>query len=172
MYHAWQQFPSGPFTDFFPLSGGSFSSPPILGRNLDGRLEVFCVGNDLAMWHAWQVDKNSYWSTMNSLGGGFKKLRPAIAPNIDGRLDIFNVGTDNAIWHANQVQANGHWNGWATLGGSFNIGPAVGRNADGRLRSSSSAPTGSSRTSGSRCGAATGRTTRRGVGASTTSPRC
>jgi len=33
-----------------------------VGRNQDGRLEVFGVGRDKSLWHNWQTAPNNGWS--------------------------------------------------------------------------------------------------------------
>lgn len=110
--------------------GGGVSSIAV-GRNLDGRLEVFARGTDSALWHTWQTTPNGGWSGWASLGGGILAT-PAIAANSDGRLEAFVQGTDGALWHNWQTTPNGAWSGWASLGGWL-ANPAVGRNHDGRL---------------------------------------
>ena len=40
-----------------------------VGRNADGRLEVFARGADGGIWHKWQTAPNNGWSGWASLGG-------------------------------------------------------------------------------------------------------
>src|SRR5262245_40572356 len=69
-----------------------------VGRNLDGRLEVFARGTDNAIFNNWQTAPNSTWSGWASLGGAL--TTPAtVGQNGDGRLEIFAIGMDNAVWH-------------------------------------------------------------------------
>lgn len=42
--------------------GGVITSNIAVGRNADGRLEVFARGTDNAVWHRWQVRPNNGWS--------------------------------------------------------------------------------------------------------------
>jgi len=49
--------------------GGVITSDPVVGRNQDGRLEVFARGTDDALWHNWQTVPNNGWSGWGSLGG-------------------------------------------------------------------------------------------------------
>ena len=40
-----------------------------VGRNADGRMEVFVRGTDNALWHKWQTTPNGGWSGWVSEGG-------------------------------------------------------------------------------------------------------
>ena len=40
----------------------------VVGRNADGRLEIFAVGDDNALWQKWQVAPNNGWSDWKTLG--------------------------------------------------------------------------------------------------------
>ncbi len=112
--------------------GGALASELAVGRNADGRLEVFVRGTDGALHHNWQVTPNGGWSGWNSLGGGITDS-PSVGSNADGRLEVFVRGTDGALHHNWQVTPNGGWSGWNSLGGGIVGRAAVGSNADGRL---------------------------------------
>lgn len=118
--------------------GGIIDGNLAVGRNNDGRLEVFGRGTDTsgAMYHNWQNTPNGTWSGWYSLGGVWSR-DPVVGRNSNGHLEVFAVqgGTDpnytNQLYHASQL--NG-WNGWSPLGGNWRVGlPGVNRNADGRL---------------------------------------
>jgi acylphosphatase len=109
--------------------GGQISMPTV-GRNADGRLEVFVQGTDGALWHIWQTAPNNGWSGWESLGGWI--TTPVVAQNADGRLEVFVRGSDGALWHIWQTAPNNGWSGWESLGGVISM-PTVGKNADGRL---------------------------------------
>jgi acylphosphatase len=111
-------------------SRGGAISMPVVGRNADGRLEVFVQGTDGALWHIWQTAPNNGWSGWHSLGGWI--TQPVVANNADGRLEVFVRGSDGALWHIWQTAPNGNWSGWHSLGGVMSM-PTVGRNKDGRL---------------------------------------
>jgi hypothetical protein len=50
-------------------AGGGFSATaPELGRNGDGRLELFAVARDGNLWHKWQTAASNGWSGWSSLG--------------------------------------------------------------------------------------------------------
>ena len=53
--------PNGSWSGFFSL-GGSWKGTPAVGRNADGRLEVFVEGRtDGRLWHNWQLVPNGTW---------------------------------------------------------------------------------------------------------------
>jgi C1A family cysteine protease len=112
--------------------GGVLTSRIAVGRNADGRLELFVRGTDGAVWHKWQVAPNSSWSGWASEGGVITS-NISVGQNADGRMELFVRGTDNALWHKWQTAPNSGWSGWASLGGVLTSDIAVERNADGRL---------------------------------------
>jgi uncharacterized delta-60 repeat protein len=113
------------------LEGGGFDV--VVGRNQDGRLELFVRGFDNALYHKSQLAPNSSaWGSWDTLGGGMDRI--AVANNADGRLEVFVRGNDGALWHRSQVAPNsGNWSGWSSLGGGFDQ-LCVGANADGRIQ--------------------------------------
>jgi photosystem II stability/assembly factor-like uncharacterized protein len=68
LYHSWQttKNDSTRWSSWEPLAGTSWplSSNPIVGSNLDGRLELFIVDRDNILQHRWQTTKNdsTKWS--------------------------------------------------------------------------------------------------------------
>ena len=118
----------GPWSGWNSLGG--WIDRLTVGKNQDGRLEVFARGSDGAVWHNWQVVPNGNWSGWNSLGGWVDIV--SVAANQDGRLELFARGADGAVWHNWQVAPNGNWSGWNSLGGWVDL-ISVGQNADGRL---------------------------------------
>jgi hypothetical protein len=129
-WDAWEDLgmPSGT-----PLTGVS------VGRNADGRLEVFSVSSDLNLWHRWETAPNGAWSAWESLGTPAPALlldRPVVGTNADGRLELFTVSRDAAgseAWHIWQDDASPTgWSAWESLGGNPG-GLDVAQNADGRL---------------------------------------
>ncbi len=114
-----------------------------MGKNADGRLEVFTVGSDGALWHIWQTTAGGNWYNTWFSSGKLSTsaeiyIGPAVIQNADGRLEVFTVGSDGALWHIWQNSPNGTWNTWTSFGTIPNVqfttaGPAVGKNKDGRL---------------------------------------
>jgi hypothetical protein len=53
---------------------------------------------------------------------------------MDGRLELFGaVPPQGWLLHTYQATPGGGWGAWLSLGGNLSNGPAVARNADGRL---------------------------------------
>ncbi|HXI22606.1 MAG TPA: Calx-beta domain-containing protein [Pyrinomonadaceae bacterium] len=103
-----------------------------VGKNSDGRLEVFVRGTDGALWHRAQTSPGSVtWGSWSSLGGWFDRL--AVARNADGRLQVFVRGADGALDTITQSAANSSsWSNWSWLGGWIdNLSAEI--NTDGRL---------------------------------------
>jgi hypothetical protein len=98
-----------------PLGATSLGVPAV-GRNADGRMEVFVRGRDRAVWHIWQTAPNGPFADWHSLGGGFNG-DPTIGTNSDGRMELFGRGLDNALWHMWQTAPSGPFTGsWLSLG--------------------------------------------------------
>lgn len=103
-----------------------------VGKNQDGRLEVFARGaEDFALWHIWEFSPGGNWSVWSSLGGKIDRL--AVESNQDGRFEVFarNIA-DQALWHIWQTSPNNGWSAWWSLGGQIDL-LAVEPNQDGRL---------------------------------------
>jgi hypothetical protein len=112
------------------LKGGTAMG---VGRNADGRLEVFARGTDNRLWHSWQAAKNAGpWSGFSSLSGAIVD-GPSVARSRTGRLHVFARGLDDTLQHIAQTAPNGPWGMWESLGGTVLATPAVARNKDGRL---------------------------------------
>jgi hypothetical protein len=92
-----------------------------VGKNADGRLEIFGVGDDNALWQKWQVAPNSGWSNWKSLGAPARDIsltdRFTVGKNQDGRQEVFVVGGDGNVWQIWQTAPNGGWSDWRKLGG-------------------------------------------------------
>ena len=112
--------------------GGVLTSDMAVGRNADGRLEIFARGLDNGLWHKWQTSAGGGWTGWASMGGVITS-EPIVAQNLDGRLEVFAKGLDNGVWHQWQTTPSGGGSGWYSMGGVITSRIAVGRNADGRL---------------------------------------
>jgi hypothetical protein len=116
-----------------------------VGRNADGRLEIFISGSDGTLWHTWQTTAGGSWNNpWFSLGPLWQGVAAGgiidVAMNIDGRLEVFTPASDGTFWHIGQIAPNGTWSSWSSLGMESSLGmldnlrfPVTGRNADGRL---------------------------------------
>jgi hypothetical protein len=123
-----------------------------VGRNADGRLEVFGTGaNSPEVWNVWQTSPNNGWSAWGSLGQvdaispGRSLLELAVGTNQDGRLEVF-VNKDDNLSHIAQTFPGNGWGPWGTLsdglalfltGETYFLGGitllGVASNLDGRL---------------------------------------
>ena len=70
----------------------------VVGRNADGRLEIFAIGDDHALWQKWQVAPNSGWvDTWKSLGtptpGPSLNDELTVGRNQDGRQEVFAIAS-------------------------------------------------------------------------------
>jgi hypothetical protein len=151
LYHMWQTTPGGSWSGWLSHgdpSGRGLVGPPALASNADGRLELFCVGDD-KLYHIWQTAPSGSWSGWFSQGQPSTNVRlesPALASNADGRLELFVVSGSGGgggnlyhIWQTtpNAIPPNGRWSGWSSLGDPSRGGlvgtPGLAPSADGRL---------------------------------------
>ncbi|MCB1249416.1 MAG: hypothetical protein KDB36_08410 [Acidimicrobiales bacterium] len=115
--------------------GMSTLGAPALGRNKDGRLEVFVVASTGRLWHRWQLVPNGGWSAWQDLGGSLAPdATPALGTSPDGRQEVFIRSSTGSLHHIFQTVPNGGWSAWGDRGGATTSKHlAVGTNADGRL---------------------------------------
>ena len=103
--HIWQESPSGNWSAsaFFNRTGWKDLT---VGRNADGRLELFAIGPDDWAYHLWQVAPNNGWSDWAHIGGVVSGKQLTVISNPDGRLELFIlVGGD--AWHVWQTPFTG-----------------------------------------------------------------
>jgi hypothetical protein len=141
LIHVWQIAPgSNSWSDWTPLGGALQEQPGVgVGRNADGRLEVFAVRTDGEMVHKVQTAPSNGWlwgwSSLRGEVYNWFGAKPVIGYNTDGRLEVFVLDYFGTLHHKWQTTPNGTWAAdWATEywpGGFASV--AVGRNADGRL---------------------------------------
>lgn len=114
LWHRWQLRPRSGWSEWESLGGGN--QLIAVGRNRDGRLEVFSVAGD-QLWHRWQVRANGGWSDWTTLGsavGGIRQL--AVGKNWDGRLEVFARRQSGEIVHIWQDRRGaGGWSDWSQL---------------------------------------------------------
>jgi acylphosphatase len=91
--------------------GGQWSSIPIVGRNQDGRLEIFIVGQSEKLYHRYQTSPNNSngWNDKWEDLGGKWNANPVVANNADGRLEIFIVGQSEKLYHTWQISPSNGW---------------------------------------------------------------
>lgn len=97
-----------------------FGSGPVVGRNADGRLEVFTSDYDGDILHMYQLTAGGSWSGWSELpfSANFGLARPGVMNNHDGRLELF-AQSGSRMYHNYQVTPNGSWSGWLDFGGGF-----------------------------------------------------
>jgi hypothetical protein len=92
----------------------------IVGRNADGRLEIFAIGDDGGLWQKWQVTPNNGWSEWKTLGTPSRDIslneQFTVGRNQDGRQEVFAVGSDGNVWQIFQAAPSGGWSDWKKLG--------------------------------------------------------
>lgn len=154
LWQKWQVAPNGGWSDWqgrsAPDGNKSLGEQFSVGKNQDGRQELFAIAKDGNVWQTWQTAPNVGWSDWKMLGKPPVGFRPAdrisTAVNEDGRQELFAIGADNALWHVWQTGPNGGWSDWATLGKPADrfdgteppkerdiSQPVVARNTDGHL---------------------------------------
>jgi hypothetical protein len=158
LWQKWQVAPNNGWSDWrtlgTPAADVSLTDRFTVGRNQDGRQEVFAVGSDGNVWQIFQTVPNGGWSDWKKLGKPPAEIRTSdritVGSNADGRQELFAVGKDAAIWHVWQVAPNVGWSDWKSLGtprDQFGFppqspeppkdrdlsDPVVQRNADGHL---------------------------------------
>ena len=109
---------------------------PFVGKDLNGRLEVFVVGKNGSLWHNAQTAPSGPWGGWAAVVAGTPlSSGPArVIANADGRLEIF--GMSGGLWHIWQTTPSGSWSAGASLGSPSsaiigNIG--VAKNKSGAL---------------------------------------
>lgn len=119
----------GGWQPFGPPAG----AVPTVGRNADGRLEVFALGVAGANLTHRVQDADGGWGDWETFGGA-AGAAPAVSRNADGRLEVFALGpAAGYIAHRWQNSPGGTWSDWETFGAPAGGPPVVGVNADGRL---------------------------------------
>ncbi|MFJ3879143.1 hypothetical protein ACIPW5_16935 [Streptomyces sp. NPDC090077] len=144
VWHRWQVSPSGTWNAAWEQLGGTRlvsnrldQSDIAVGRNADGRIELFGLGEDRRIYHTWQVRPNDTWIgswyPLDGFANGDPERMPEVATNADGRLEVFVVDRNGEPWHNWQNPHDGAWSGWYSLGGRLASAIGVGRGAGGRL---------------------------------------
>ncbi|OEJ34698.1 family 43 glycosylhydrolase [Streptomyces subrutilus] len=115
--------------------GGPAGAVPTLGRNADGRLEVFSLAPNGANLHHRVQRPDGGWQDWEEFGGP-AGAAPAVGLDADGRLEAFALGPGGASVARRRQRSPGSpaWDPWEPgFGGAAGAPPAVAANADGRL---------------------------------------
>jgi hypothetical protein len=120
VWHRWQTTPNGKWSSWKSMGSqaGGFADLGV-GRNADGRLEVFAtLQNGTDLWHIWQTTPNGNWSSWKSMGSVATGTiaGPTLASDADGRLEVFLQTPDTGgLYQLSQSTPNGGWtpgHGW------------------------------------------------------------
>lgn len=107
-----------------PQNGIRTYLDPMIGRNKDGRLEIFVIDSFGEFWKRYQLKSNLSWSNWVPLPQrptNSEIVKPEIVVNKDGRMEIFYLDSYREIYHTYQVVPNGRWSGyWEDLGSPGN----------------------------------------------------
>jgi hypothetical protein len=115
--------------------GGPAGAVPTLGRNANGRLEVFSLAPGGANLHHRVQRPDGGWYEWEEFGGP-AGAAPAVARDADGRLEVFAPSPDGSVVSRRRQWSPGAltWDPWeAGFGGPVGAPPVVAVNADGRL---------------------------------------
>src|SRR5207302_1296149 len=106
-----------------------------VGKNADGRLEVFAVDTNGVPWHTTQPTPSSELGHVSKVGGAVGLGEIMVISGINGGLDVF--ATDTAawfLWTVFQNCAHRNFEGWVSVGNRTGFRHVTaGSNADGRL---------------------------------------
>jgi hypothetical protein len=107
--------------------GGGVQGGPAVGRNQNGKLEVFVRGNDDYVYSKSQITPGGGWADWGQLRLGRLVGDPVTALHSSGRLAVFGQGFDNALWCLWQTAPNSGWTAldWQSLGGNLMRGAKV-----------------------------------------------
>ncbi|MEU2514253.1 family 43 glycosylhydrolase [Streptomyces syringium] len=125
--------------------GGPVGAVPTLGRDTDGRLEVFSLAPGGVNLHHRVQRPDGSWHDWQEFGGP-AGAAPAVARNADGRLEVFALGPGGTAIARRRQTSPGSltWDAWdGGFGGPAGAPPVVTANADGRLEVFALAPGGS-----------------------------
>ncbi|MGW8778445.1 family 43 glycosylhydrolase [Streptomyces sp. NPDC055796] len=124
--------------------GGPAGAVPTLGRNADGRLEVFSLAPGGVNLHHRVQRPDGGWYDWEEFGGP-AGAAPAVARGGDGRLEVFAPAPGGSSLARRRQRSPGSpaWDAWdGQFGGPVGAPPAVAANADGRLEVFALAPGG------------------------------
>lgn len=110
--------------------GGEVQSRPIVGKNADGRLQLFAVAPDGELVTA--ATHDGAWGGWHGLGGDFAGA-PAVARMDDGRLMVVARTADGELRRKLQVAPNGAFGAWASIGDGTASRPELVADAGGTL---------------------------------------
>jgi hypothetical protein len=141
-------------------SGGSGSfGGYVVGKNLNGRLEIFAVGKSGStpvVWDIWQTDSNTWGTSWTNRGAPVSGLvlstKLQVCRSFSGNLTVFAVDKSASgangggyLWTISQSSPSGGWGIWMEVNADTEVqsGFVVAQNYNGRFEIFA-VPTGSS----------------------------
>jgi LmbE family N-acetylglucosaminyl deacetylase len=128
----WRQaVAGGAFAGPVDIGGGLVAPSLAVGRNQDGRVEVFGVDlNSHNIVTAFQTSQDGAFSGWVSLGnpsgpGAANTGAPVVGVNADGRLQVFAKNSGGGVSTIFQTSINGPFSAWLDLGGGPDIQNAL-----------------------------------------------
>ncbi|MFD5322768.1 glycosyl hydrolase family 32 [Streptomyces sp. NPDC127092] len=115
--------------------GGPAGAVPTLGRDTDGRLEVFSLAPGGARLHHRVQRPDGTWYDWEEFGGP-AGAAPAVARDALGRIEVFALSPGGTVVARRRQSSPGAltWDPWDPgFGGAAGAPPVVAANADGRL---------------------------------------
>ena len=104
-----------------PRSAGLSNPQETIGKNADGRMELFNVDPSGTLWHCWQTAPNSAFSadrqSWSFMLGAVSFV--ATGTDTDGTLEVYAVGRNGGLYRATQSQPSSFFNEWSYLSGSY-----------------------------------------------------
>lgn len=121
MNHIWQT----PWSSWSGLNYTTTGNHNVtVGRNTDGRQEIFVLGSDGEIHQTWQDTSGNWQGWINATSALTPTVvrDPVVCHMQNGSLDLFVVCSDGCMYHANQNGAGGSWTGWQRIGsGIFGV---------------------------------------------------
>jgi hypothetical protein len=150
VFSIWQMTPNGAWAERWSDHGKPHRArilSHVVGRNADGRQEIFAVGDDGGLWQRAQTAPNVGWSDWQGRPGPpARRLVPdqlCVGRNQDERQEILAVADLGEVWQTWQTSPSNGWSDWKELGrpasglrptsnSSVVDRPSIARNQDGR----------------------------------------
>jgi hypothetical protein len=91
---------------------------PVVGHNLDGRLEVFVVAKNGDLLHRVQSAPNAglgAWQTL-AAGSALTAGPLRVGYDQDGRMEVYGIQNGGVLWRVWQTAANGGWSSGVSMG--------------------------------------------------------
>jgi hypothetical protein len=133
IYTCSQIAPNGGWNAWKDLGGPGDIAQLAVGRNVDGRLELFASRKNGAIALLVQNAPNGEWSHWIDDIGAVHWRYLILGTNLDGRLELFGLVDQGNVYHIWQTAPNSGWSASESFGTQVFKQLAVASNADGRF---------------------------------------